>query len=128
MMIYRSRNWWKQFSRSRLSGGHGHASQGKRRYRQPSLEPLEDRTLPSVSIASTNNNSNGYAALDFNHSGGFVPPDTCGAAGPSSYVETVNQTVALYGSKASGSPATTASLSTFWFTTGKLGRADGGSG
>ena len=46
------------------------------------LERLEDRTLPSVTIASTNNNGQGYAALDFNHSGGYVPPDTNGAAGP----------------------------------------------
>jgi uncharacterized repeat protein (TIGR01451 family) len=128
MMIYRSRNWWKQFSRSRLSGGHGHASQGKRRYRQPSLEPLEDRTLPSVSIASTNNNSNGYAALDFNHSGGFVPPDTCGAAGPSSYVETVNQELAIYSPKGTGASSVLSSLSNFWFTTGGLPHADGGSG
>jgi uncharacterized repeat protein (TIGR01451 family) len=84
--------------------------------------------LPSVTIASTNNNGQGYAALDFNHSGGYVPPDTDGAAGPSGYVETVNQTVALYGNKSTGTPATTAALSTFWFTTGALPRADSGSG
>jgi uncharacterized repeat protein (TIGR01451 family) len=96
---------------------------------RPRLEALEDRTLPSVSIAASNNNGNGYSALDFNQSsGGYVPPDTVGAAGPSAYVETVNQTVALYGSKATGSPATTAALSTFWFSTGGLAHADGGSG
>jgi uncharacterized repeat protein (TIGR01451 family) len=91
------------------------------------VELLEDRTLLSVTIASTNNNGQGYAALDFNHSGGYVPPDTDGAAGPSSYVETVNQTVALYGNKSTGTPATTAALSTFWFTTGGLPHADSGS-
>jgi uncharacterized repeat protein (TIGR01451 family) len=91
---------------------------------RPGLEGLESRTVLSVTIA----NGNGYAGLDFNQSGGYTPPDTCGAAGPTSYVETVNQTVALYGSKATGSPATTSSLSNFWFTTGKLARADSGSG
>ena len=53
------------------------------------LEPLEDRTVLSVSIL--NNAGNGYAGLSFNQSGGYVPPDTSGAAGPSAYVETVNQ-------------------------------------
>jgi hypothetical protein len=64
---------------------------------RPTLERLEDRTLPSVTIAATNNNGNGYAALDFNQSGGYTPPDTVGAAGPTNsstglgaYVETVN--------------------------------------
>jgi uncharacterized repeat protein (TIGR01451 family) len=89
---------------------------------------LEDRALPSVTIASTNNSGQGYAGLDFNASGGYVPPDTCGAAGPTNYVETVNQTVGLYSPKATGASATTSSLSTFWFTTGGLSRADGGSG
>jgi uncharacterized repeat protein (TIGR01451 family) len=95
---------------------------------RPWLERLEDRTLPSVSIVASNNNGNGYAALDFNSSGGYVPPDSNGAAGPSGFVATVNQTVALYGNKSTGGSATTASLSTFWFTTGGLARADGGSG
>ncbi len=108
---------------------------------RPSLERLEDRTLLSVTIASTNNNGHGYAALDFNQSGGYVPPDTVGAAGPTNsstglgaYVETVNQTIALYPNKSAGSTATgatapqTASLSTFWFTTGGLAHADSGSG
>ena len=93
---------------------------------RPMLEVLEDRTVPSVSIL--NNSGNGYAALSFNQSGGYVPPDTCGAAGPSAYVETVNQEVALYGSKATGAGAVTDSLSHFLFTTGGLTRADSGSG
>ncbi len=98
------------------------------RSRRPELEGLEGRVVLSVTIAATNNSGHGYAALDFNQSGGFTPPDTSGAAGPSAYVETVNQAVALYGSKASGTPAVTSSLSNFWFTTGGLAHADGGSG
>src|SRR5438309_1676508 len=77
--------------------------------RRPGIEALEDRTVLSVSVL--NNSGAGYAALSFNQSGGYVPPDTCGAAGPSAYVETVNQEVALYASKATGAGAVTASLS-----------------
>ena len=72
------------------------------RLSRPLLEQLEDRALPSVTIAPTNNSGQGYVGLDFNHSGGFVPPDTCGAAGPTNYVETVNQTLAIYSPKATG--------------------------
>jgi len=95
------------------------------------LERLEDRTVPSVSIL--NNSGNGYAGLSplsqANASGYYyVPPDTNGAAGPSAYLETVNQTVTLYGNKATGASATTAALSTFWTTTGGLARADSRSG
>src|SRR5207248_7977941 len=90
------------------------------------LERLEDRAVPAVSIL--NNGGNGFAALSFNQSGGYVPPDTNGAAGPSAYVETVNQTVALYASKSTGAGALTDSLSHFLFTTGGLTRADSGSG
>src|SRR5947209_5946189 len=94
---------------------------------QPELERLEDRSLPSVVIAPTNNSGQGYSALDFNQSGGYIPPDTCGAAGPLSYVETVNQTVALYGNKAAGTPANTADFGTFFYTTGGLPPTDSNS-
>ena len=91
------------------------------------LERLEDRTVPSVSVL--NNGGSGYSALSFNQSsGGYVPPDTCGAAGPSDYVETVNQTLAVYTNKSTGGGAVTDSLSHFLFTTGQLPRADSGSG
>ena len=121
-------SWLKRFSQSLRAGACRPAASA--RFRRPwlRLELLEDRVVPSVSIAATNNNGQGYAALDFNQSGGYVPPDTVGAAGPTNYVETVNQTVALYSPKASGAAATTSSLSTFWFTTGGLARADSGSG
>jgi uncharacterized repeat protein (TIGR01451 family) len=81
-----------------------------------------------VAIAPTNNNGQGFVGLDFNRSGGYVPPDTSGAAGPTNYVETVNQTVAIFSPKATGATVTTAALSTFWFTTGGLAHADSGSG
>ena len=90
------------------------------------LERLEDRTVPTVSIL--NNGGNGYAGLDFGHSGGYVPPDTCAAAGPSVDVETVNQTLAIYNPKSTGASAVTDSFSHFLFTSGGLTRADSGSG
>src|SRR5438132_3878375 len=121
------RSWIKRFSQS-LQADAGRRPLPTRSQRSwLRLELLEDRMVPSVTIAATNNSGQGYAALDFNQSGGYVPPDTCGAAGPTNYVETVNQTVAIYSPKATGATATTSSLSTFWFTTGRLAHADSGS-
>src|SRR4051812_9157552 len=102
--------------------GSNHAVSPRRRPRFLRLERLEERTVFSVSIL------NNYSALSFNQSGGYVPPDTCGAAGRSVYVETVNQALAIYSSKGTGTPAVTDSLSHFLFTTGGLARADSGSG
>src|SRR5439155_13568180 len=66
---------------------------------------------------------------NFNQSsGGYVPPDTCAAAGPSVDVETVNQTLAIFSPKSTGASAVTDSLGHFLFTTGGLTRADSGSG
>lgn len=99
------------------------------RSRRLDLDRLEERVVMSVTIATTNNSGAGYAGMDFSQSsGGYVPPDTNGAAGPNAYVETVNQSVALYTSRATGATSVRTSLSSFYFTTGGLSRADGGSG
>jgi hypothetical protein len=66
-----------------------------------------------------------YTALGEN---GFVPPDTCGAAGPTSYVETINLDLAIFTSKTTNTPSVTDSLSDFFFTQGGLPRASGSSG
>ena len=87
----------------------------------PRFEQMESRTVLSVNVLSS------FAGLDFSKSGGYVPPDTNGAAGPTRYVETVNQTIGLY-DKSTGAELTRAALSTFFFTTGKLARAGTGSG
>jgi hypothetical protein len=90
------------------------------------IETLEHRNLLSVSIV--NNSGNGFSALSFNQSsGGYVPPDTCGAAGPSAYVETVNQTLGIYNPKATGASLVSDSFTHFWFTTGGLTKVDSGS-
>jgi hypothetical protein len=83
---------------------------------------LEDRITP------TNMNLNShFLGLHFSQTQGYVPPDTCGAAGTSQYVETVNQTVEIF-NKSNGSSLALANLDTFLFTTGGLTHADGGSG
>lgn len=121
-MIPRSLSrWWQGLNFKTRNTTRRHSRSGLLR-----SESLEIRTLLSVSVL--NNSGQGFAGLSFNQSGGYVPPDTNGAAGPSSYVETVNQSVALYGSKNTGAGAVTDSLSHFMFTTGGLTRADSGSG
>jgi hypothetical protein len=81
--------------------------------------------LPALAtdVTITNNSGGGYPGLDFSHSSGYVPPDTCGAAGPSNYVEIVNQSIAIYSPKATGTMAVLDSLNHFFFTVGGLSRA-----
>jgi uncharacterized repeat protein (TIGR01451 family) len=114
------RRWWQRLTFARRPQ--------MRRFRSDlsGFQTLEVRALLSVSVV--NNAGQGYAGLSFNQSGGYVPPDTNGAAGPNAYVETVNQSVALYGDKSTGAGAVTDSLSHFLFTTGGLTRAGSGSG
>jgi hypothetical protein len=78
------------------------------------LEQLEDRTLLTVTLL------NNFTGLGFAQSGGSVPPDTNGAAGPTSYVETVNQAVAIFSPKTTGTPVAQSSLANFFFTNGGL--------
>src|SRR5262245_46963223 len=121
------RIWLKNFSRSLRIGQGQRQPLVKSRQRWLWLELLEDRTIPSVTIAATNNNGNGYTGLDFNQSGGFVPPDTNGAAGPTNYVETVNQTIGIFSPKATGATQVSDSLDDFWTVQGGLPRASGSS-
>jgi hypothetical protein len=79
------------------------------------LEALEDRTLLSVTLGTS---YTGLSSAGFG--GGFNPPDTNGAAGPTNYVETVNQGVGIYSPKTSGAAPVTDTLAHFYFTTGGL--------
>jgi hypothetical protein len=89
---------------------------------------LESRAVPSANLIPTNNNSQGYAAIHISEeTQTFVPPDTCGAAGPTAYVETVNQILRLYQIRGTGGLPTSANFSTFWGLTGGLPRASGAS-
>jgi len=65
---------------------------------------------------------NDFVGLDHASNQGYEPPDTCGAIGPVSYVETVNQSVALYGRD--GKPIVApVFFDTFLFQTGGLPHA-----
>src|SRR5262249_24454951 len=90
------------------------------RSQRPRLAAPELRTLPSVSLISQ------FNGLQISYTQGYVPPDTCGAAGPSKYVETVNQTLRL-SNKTTGAALATANFDTFLYTTGGLTKTDGGS-
>jgi hypothetical protein len=90
------------------------------RSRRLELERLEDRIVPSVTLLSS------YTGLDSaGVGGGGEPPDTQGAAGPSSVIETVNQGIGIYTPKNTGATPVTDTLADFFFTKGGL--ANGGS-
>jgi hypothetical protein len=78
---------------------------------RPGLECLEDRLAPTVSVI------NNFAGLV-----GGPPPDTCGAAGPNSYVETINSSVAIYGKN--GTLTAQDGLGHFLYTVGGIRPTD----
>src|SRR5262249_7622742 len=119
------RRWFALRSHPLASTGRSPRSRLRPRHSPLVLECLEYRTVPSVVIG--NNGGNGYTGLDFNQSGGYVPPDPCGAAGPTNSVETVNQTLAIYSPKDTGASHVSDSFSHFWYTVGGLNKTDSGS-
>jgi hypothetical protein len=104
-----------------------HRRQTTRGHFRPLLELLEARTLLSVTIAPSNNHGQGYTGISFAQTEGFVPPDSQGAAGPSSFVETVNQSIAIYTSKSTGTAKVSDTLENFYGVTGNLPPASSGS-
>jgi len=90
-------------------------------YRRLEVEPLESRLTPNVTLLSS------YQGINANNSGGYVPPDTQGAAGPTSYVETTNQEIALYTPKNTGASSISDSLGNFFYVQGRLPQTDTGS-
>ena len=79
---------------------------------RPRLERFEDRLAPTVNIL------NNYTGLSSD-----APPDTCGAAGPYSYVETVNSSVAIY-DKGTGTSIASYDLPTFFRACPHCGASD----
>jgi hypothetical protein len=69
---------------------------------RPRLERLETRLAPTVNVL---NNFGGQSSNQ--------PPDTDGGAGPNSYIETVNQSVAIY-DKGTGNTIVSASTTTLF--------------
>jgi hypothetical protein len=110
-----------------FSNGGARSGRRKRKTRldlRAELEPLEIRTLLSVSLLSSYTGMNQLAAAGPNPKPGLVtiysPPDTTGAAGPTSYLETANQGISIYTPKATGTTVVTDSMHDFLFTQGGL--------
>jgi hypothetical protein len=87
--------------------------------RRLALDSLEDRTTPAALVMDH------HDGLALAGTSGFVPPDSCGAAGTNRYVETVNQDVRL--SNTLGVQLAQDSFSHFFFTTGGLTQTDSAS-
>jgi hypothetical protein len=113
-------SFWNSWRKALSSSGRSNSS---RRFRKRlpqlsrllALEQLEDRIVPTVGLLSH------YTGLDSaGLGGGGEPPDTQGAAGPSSTIETINQGVAIYSPKSSGLAIATDDLADFYFTKGGL--------
>jgi hypothetical protein len=68
-----------------------------------------------------------YKGLDFDSTGGWSPPDTVGAAGPTCYLETDNSVVAIYTPKDTGASSIEDSMYHFFFVTGGLPHASANS-
>src|SRR5262245_51571326 len=75
----------------------------------PRVEQLEERCVPSVSIL--NGGGSGYAG----DASSDDPPDTCGAAGPSSYIEVTNNFVQIYTPKATGTTVVSDGIYDFFY-------------
>jgi autotransporter-associated beta strand protein len=85
------------------------------------LEALESRLIPSVTV-----NTN-FPGMNVNDAGGFVPPDSNGAAGSgNTYIQTANQAIAIY-NKSTGSRNVLDSFTDFWYNKGGLSPTDANS-
>jgi hypothetical protein len=73
---------------------------------RPRLEQLESRLVPTVQLLKNFGGLVGQAA-----------PNACGAAGPDSYIETVNHAVSIY-DKGTGNTIAYANMPTFFFNVG----------
>src|SRR5258708_10380882 len=80
---------------------------------RPQLETLECRITPAMIVSSK------FQGLVFGNTQGYVPPDTCGAAGTAQYLETVNQTLRI-STKATGVTVATYIFDHFWYTVRSL--------
>src|ERR1700722_6161636 len=67
----------------------GASKAGTVRHFRPQLEALEDRTLMTVNIVHN------FPDINFQDAGGFTPPDTMMAGGPTAVVGAVNTAITL---------------------------------
>jgi uncharacterized repeat protein (TIGR01451 family) len=92
------------------------------RLRRPQLERLEDRTVPTVALTNYNGLNFGQTGViqGFTIGGAAIPPDPQGAAGPYSYVEAVNLSVAIFDPRTNVINPTTDALDDFYQAEGNL--------
>jgi hypothetical protein len=90
--------------------------------RQLTVERLEDRIVPSVDVVAnyTGVNFSQVNTINSANGGASVPPDTQGAAGPNSYIESVNGAFSIFTPKNSGSSVVSDNPDDFFFTQGAL--------
>jgi hypothetical protein len=84
---------------------------------RPRLEQLECRLAPAVSLLDH------FDSI----SSGAKPPDTCGAAGPNSYIETGNSYITIY-NKSTNAFIKSDNLQNFFWTTGGITKVDANAG
>ncbi len=98
----------KQSATSSRGRGKRFGANGRRsRFTQLAMEQLEQRTLLAVNIL------NNAGLGSFGIADGSTPPDTCGAAGPNSYIEVVNGTIGIFDK--AGAPLTSHGIFDFFY-------------
>jgi hypothetical protein len=106
-----------------------HATRNRKRpWRRLELERFEERIVPTVNVVSEYPGLNYGIANTLENGTASAPPDTQGAAGPNSFIETVNQSVSIDTPKNSGGNTVADSLADFYFTQGGLPHLSVGSG
>ncbi len=115
-------NWLRRLSLSVHGFSRRRPRSTARRYCRPRLERLEDRVVPTVAMTNYNGLDFGQTAvIQANTIGGAAtPPDPQGAAGPNSYVEAVNLSVAIFQPKTSGINPVTDAIDDFFNVEGNL--------
>ena len=62
---------------------------------------------------------NGFDGINFGQSGGWTPPDTDGAVGPTSFIQNVNSSIAIYNKATGAALAGPTAVGTFWAPEGE---------
>ncbi len=91
--------------------------------RRPQLESLEERIVLSPTLLNNYTGISSAQSSSLNGGALIEPPDTQGAAGPSSTVETVNLAISIFSPKSTGAAPVTDSTADFFFTQGGLNHA-----
>lgn len=89
MAVHRMLNWVRHWLQRGSRQGRRHLRNDRERFRRPRLEWLEDRCLPSVTLAQN------FPGINVFQAGGPTPPDTILAVGPTSVIQGVNNAIQI---------------------------------